>query len=81
MFFFEKKNQKTFAPALSPRHVKKVTRHGTQQIKVFCFFFSKRSAFFLRVLPIRPPVTETSTNGRSARQRRSALILVPRNSG
>jgi hypothetical protein len=40
MFFFEKKNQKTFAslrtPMASPR----------QRLKVFCFFFSKKKAFF-----------------------------------
>jgi peptide/nickel transport system permease protein len=41
MFFFEKKNQKTFAslraPVTSPR----------QPIKVFCFFFSKKKSFLL----------------------------------
>jgi len=39
MFFFEKKNQKTFAswraPVTNPR----------QPSKVFCFFFSKKKAF------------------------------------
>ena len=38
-FFFEKKNQKTFAnlgPAL--------TQAGPEVVKVFCFFFQKSSA-------------------------------------
>jgi hypothetical protein len=38
MFFFEKKNQKTFAPALRRAAV-------GEGVKVFCFFFSKEKAF------------------------------------
>jgi hypothetical protein len=40
MFFFEKKNQKTFyrlAPSSGER--------SAQRLKVFCFFFSKKKAF------------------------------------
>jgi hypothetical protein len=43
MFFFEKKNQKTFAVlglAYPGRPKPKLT-------EVFCFFFSKKKAFFL----------------------------------
>ena len=41
MFFFEKKNQKTFAfwGTLGAR--------ARQQTKVFCFFFSKKKAFLI----------------------------------
>jgi len=42
MFFFEKKNQKTFIS--SDTHRMNITR---QQPKVFCFFFSKKKFFFL----------------------------------
>ncbi len=42
MFFFEKKNQKTFASSArdwgGPRD---------SETKVFCFFFSKKKVFFL----------------------------------
>jgi hypothetical protein len=38
MFFFEKKNQKTFA--LAPR-----LPAVSARAKVFCFFFSKKKAF------------------------------------
>jgi len=37
MFFFEKKNQKTFLRGREPRD-----RRGPQGVKVFCFFFSKK---------------------------------------
>jgi hypothetical protein len=45
MFFFEKKNQKTFAndagaPVSYGEH-----RGWPQQKKVFCFFFSKKKSF------------------------------------
>jgi hypothetical protein len=42
MFFFEKKNQKTFA-SLSRTY----PRHLPNDIKVFCFFFSKKKALLL----------------------------------
>jgi len=42
-FFFEKKNQKTFAPEVPHRvTIRVITRSGT---KVFCFFFSKKKYF------------------------------------
>jgi hypothetical protein len=42
-FFFEKKNQKTFAPLRAV-----VNQPGTKLVKFFCFFlFTKRSASFL----------------------------------
>jgi hypothetical protein len=45
MFFFEKKNQKTFV-CLAPRRLKQVTsRDDSAGGKVFCFFFSKKKAF------------------------------------
>jgi hypothetical protein len=45
MFFFEKKNQKTFARWLS-RKVKQITANGCSEgAKVFCFFFSKKEVF------------------------------------
>jgi hypothetical protein len=37
MFFFEKKNQKTFASGVSF-----VSKYASIQSKVFCFFFSKK---------------------------------------
>jgi len=40
MFFFEKKNQKTFIPWGGGRH--RVA--GTEDIKVFCFFSSEKKA-------------------------------------
>jgi len=41
-FFFEKKNQKTFAPLRAV-----FNQPGTKQIKFFCFFlFTKRSPYF-----------------------------------
>jgi hypothetical protein len=38
MFFFEKKNQKTFVPC-------SVARREHQDIKVFCFFSSEKKVF------------------------------------
>jgi len=40
MFFFEKKNQKTFA-SLSRTY----PQRKPKDIKVFCFFFSKKKTF------------------------------------
>jgi hypothetical protein len=40
MFFFEKKNQKTFAFLRA-----RCDWRGPQEIKVFCFFFSKKKSF------------------------------------
>jgi hypothetical protein len=40
MFFFEKKNQKTFASLKRSQQ-----QRAPQEIKVFCFFFSKKKAF------------------------------------
>ncbi len=49
MFFFEKKNQKTFA-RLTPRKPGRLTPGGESAgAKVFCFFFSKKK-FFLPAL-------------------------------
>ncbi len=39
MFFFEKKNQKTFV------HSSRVFKQAYQDLKVFCFFFSKKKCF------------------------------------
>jgi hypothetical protein len=43
MFFFEKKNQKTFATAPT---ASRILRHpcAAPAAKVFCFFFSKKKA-------------------------------------
>ncbi len=47
MFFFEKKNQKTFVPlSRALPHV------APQRPKVFCFFFSKKKFLLLLLLPI-----------------------------
>jgi hypothetical protein len=55
MFFFEKKNQKTFVPLVSF-----VSRCVSKESKVFCFFFQKRSAFLkINVLPVWPPAPAT----------------------
>jgi len=43
MFFFEKKNQKTFI-RLEPR---RSDQHGSHVQKFFASFFQKRSPFFL----------------------------------
>jgi hypothetical protein len=55
VFFFEKKNQKTFA-SLFPR---KVTGYAQGDegdgAKVFWFFFSKKNTFFLMVASAAPP--------------------------
>jgi len=40
MFFFEKKNQKTFDPLGTPLATQRLKRP-----KVFCFFFSKKKSF------------------------------------
>ena len=40
MFFFEKKNQKTFIPGSQPRESGEANR-----AEVFCFFFFKKKAF------------------------------------
>jgi len=40
MFFFEKKNQKTFVLLLSP-----ALHSAFNDSKVFCFFFSKKKCF------------------------------------
>jgi hypothetical protein len=42
MFFFEKKNQKTFGLGFSP-----VANDVYHKSKVFCFFFSKKKCFRL----------------------------------
>jgi len=42
MFFFEKKNQKTFAHCIAP-----AAKRVSKKSKAVCFFFQKRSAFFL----------------------------------
>jgi hypothetical protein len=49
VFFFEKKNQKTFAKwaPLSPERPK------PKKSKVFCFFFSKKKSFLLRAFSYR----------------------------
>jgi len=39
MFFFEKKNQKTFAS------LSRTSYQHPSELKVFCFFFSKKKAF------------------------------------
>jgi len=45
VFFFEKKNQKTFV-CLYPRKVTRITAgHTSVREKVFCFFFSKKKSF------------------------------------
>jgi hypothetical protein len=48
MFFFEKKNQKTFTYS-GPR----------QRVKVFCFFFSKKKTFY-PFFPIHSACTKKS---------------------
>ncbi len=44
-FFFEKKNQKSFAPCRGVSG-----ERATAESKVFCFFFSKKKAFFLPMI-------------------------------
>jgi hypothetical protein len=48
VFFFEKKNQKTFA-FLVPR--KSTSGDAGARVRVFCFFFSKKKTFFLSEVP------------------------------
>jgi hypothetical protein len=43
VFFFEKKNQKTFAPALLLPDAHSLGLGGCQIAKVFWFFFSKKN--------------------------------------
>jgi tRNA(Ile)-lysidine synthase len=59
VFFFEKKNQKTFAPSLAPRNSKSATYANEQ--KFFASFFQKRipslilpSEFFALMAPLGP---------------------------
>jgi hypothetical protein len=54
MFFFEKKNQKTFAIGAVRRWCK--TRRAVGMVeKVFCFFFSKKKAFLKAPPPESSP--------------------------
>jgi hypothetical protein len=47
MFFFEKKNQKTFTPLSRLCGADKANSQGGELTKFFCFFlFTKRSSFF-----------------------------------
>jgi hypothetical protein len=46
MFFFEKKNQKTF-PGAARRLSRAPNQRGAAHLKVFCFFFSKKKRFLL----------------------------------
>jgi hypothetical protein len=43
VFFFEKKNQKTFALAPGPRDATSPSLRRRQRAKVFWFFFSKKN--------------------------------------
>jgi hypothetical protein len=56
VFFFEKKNQKTFAPVAHPAHVE--AGRVRQREKVFWFFFSKKntssSSARTRAVSLRP---------------------------
>jgi hypothetical protein len=45
MFFFEKKNQKTFAHGPDAPRSHGELRRCPHQAKVFCFFFSKKKTF------------------------------------
>jgi len=52
VLFFEKKNQKTFAPAPWQPDGSYMSLRGTKRAKVFCFFFSKKKSFSsLALLP------------------------------
>jgi hypothetical protein len=44
-FVFEKRKQKTLAPALSPPGACFVALRGSKRTKVFWFFFSKNNTF------------------------------------
>jgi hypothetical protein len=44
MFFFEKKNKKSFS-VVSGSLFQQLTRCQPQRAKVFCFFFSKKKIF------------------------------------
>jgi hypothetical protein len=48
MFFFEKKNQKTFARLLTHGAM----RVSQKRIKSFCFFFFRKRRFFLPALEL-----------------------------
>jgi hypothetical protein len=45
MFFFEKKNQKTFVCLVTRYLMKYASGDEGAGVKVFCFFFSKKKAF------------------------------------
>jgi hypothetical protein len=52
MFFFEKKNQKTFAVGIRASWSSGASGDEGAGAKVFCFFFSKKKAFLpLQVSP------------------------------
>jgi ComF family protein len=54
MFFFEKKNQKTFAFGAAPERARTLTVALAIE-KVFCFFFSKKKAFLTYLLDLLLP--------------------------
>jgi hypothetical protein len=56
MFFFEKKNQKTFTTAMRGAATPCFSRRTPQVVKVFCFFFSKKKSYpFLLLLAAAGP--------------------------
>jgi hypothetical protein len=55
VFFFEKKNQKTFSPAPHPPGAPVIAERGAKRVKVFWFLFSKNSASFFLVFRHTPP--------------------------
>jgi len=50
MFFFEKKNQKTFVPSLAPRSGNGHPTGSCGEIKVFCFFSSEKKILSFLVM-------------------------------
>ncbi len=54
MFFSEEKNQKTFTSCTGSK-IRELAGNveAGQELKVFCFFFSKKKFFFLIVSPDR----------------------------
>jgi proteic killer suppression protein len=61
VFSFEKKNQKTFALALSSRDVSLRQLGGTKETKVFWFFFSKKNTSSLGFVFVpRPKVLDAA---------------------
>jgi hypothetical protein len=54
MFFFEKKNQKTFVRCRGP-----VPQGAPEKAKVFCFFFSKKKTFLLSLAVQIPCLAKT----------------------